>query len=186
VKHELDEMEEPVRFEWVMLTAEIDSLAKSIKSMESLVANDKVAAFTQSMGAFLKEAQEKMAKLQDTRKKVTELCVDLGNWLSEQKVDKEPEKLFALIGTFIKALENADNFNNEAVARAEKQKKREEKKKAEAEAKATGKPMPGKPGTKPGSNVGGDKGKGAQRRRFVDDVEEGIGQGRVKRHGAGK
>jgi len=179
VKAELSCMDEPVRFEWSIVSAEIDGVNRGIKAMESLVAKDQVAAFTSSMGVFLTDAQAKMQELVDMRKMVNELCAEMGCWFVADKVDKEPEKFFGLIGSFIKALDTADKFNKEASAREEKKRKRAEKAAREAE---SAKSRPKESGRK-GGNGPDLVAALANRRRFVDDVEEGIAGGIVRRHG---
>jgi len=183
VKKELSAMDAPLRFEWAAVSAEVDILSSSVRRIETLVASDKVAAFTASMGTFLQEAKAKMDALSKMKAEVNQLCLDLGTWFAEQKVDKEPEKFFALIGTFVKTLENADKYNREAVERDEKQRKRQETAAKEAE-EAKNRPKKSAQATAAVVDEASFRTALASRRRFVEDLEAGIAEGRVQRHRA--
>ena len=190
LKGELSAFDDPVRFEWATVSSEVAKMGKSIKLIKELVATDKVAAFQESMSAFLATAEKEMAELDELADKTNKLCLELGVWFAEQKVDKEPEKFFSLLGGFVKALELADKFNRESKEREEKKRQRALLAAAEAEARKEAKANPS-PAGKDATNVkvanalaglGGAKAKPRQT-KLVDQVVEGMAVGRVRRHG---
>jgi len=189
LRTELPALDDPVRFEWASSTAEMAKLAKSIKAMGALVEKDSVAEFKTNMSEFLSDAQKNISELESLTKDTTGLCVDLGTWFSEAKVDKEPEKFFAMVGGFVKALELAEKFNREAKEREEKKRQRALQAAKEAEAR---KNAPKTAGGRPLSDKSnhGDKelssrlrATGGDRKNLVDNVVAGMAQGRVRRHG---
>jgi len=139
LRGELAELDDPVRFEWSVLSAEIAALSKGVTSIKQLITSDKNEKFVASMGGFHSSAEAKMLELDGISSETTAVCVDLGKWFAFEKVDKEPEKFFALIGTFVRSLEQADRFNTEAAEREEKKKKRAERAAKEAEERKAGK-----------------------------------------------
>jgi len=187
LKKELSAFDDPVRFEWQSSAAEVSKLVKSIQSMDALVLKDEVDAFKTNMSEFLADARQKTAALEKLSSDTVQLCVDLGTWFAEQKVDKEPEKFFAMVGAFVKALEGADRSLRDKEEREEKKRQRalHAAKEAEArlEAKAAGKAAGGALDDKTNLKVGGRVAVGGARKNLVDNVVEGMAQGRVRRHG---
>ena len=189
LRRELSAFDDPVRFEWATVSGEVAKMAKSMKSMQTLVEADEVAAFKSNMAGFLKEASAQMAGLEKLAADTSALCVELGTWFAEAKVDKEPEKFFALVGAFVKALETADKFNRDSKEREEKKRQRAIQAAKEAEARKHVKPgSPNQPlgnatndGTKD-YRAGLSKALDA-RKNLVDNVVEGMAHGRVRRHG---
>lgn len=194
LKGELSAFDDPVRFEWATVSSEVAKMGKSIKLIKELVATDKVEAFQESMSAFLTTAEKEMAELDELADKTNKLCLELGVWFAEQKVDKEPEKFFSLIGGFVKALELADKFNRESKEREEKKRQRALLAASEAEARkeaaANAKANPGGAGgLKDATNVkvanalAGLHAAKPRQTKLVDQVVEGMAVGRVRRHG---
>ena len=181
LKRELSSFDDPVRFEWASVIASVASMAKSVKGMAELVEKDKVDAFKTNMSGFLKEAQEKMGALDKLTNETTKMCVDLGTWFAELKVDKEPEKFFAMVNAFVKALELADKFNRESKEREEKKRQRALQAAKEAEERKNMKDKGGAAGKVGAGRAGGLAAKA--RGHLVDNVVEGMAQGRVRRHG---
>ena len=186
LKRELSSFDDPVRFEWASVIASVASMAKSVKLMAELVEKDKVDAFKTNMSGFLKDAKEKMGALDGLTNETTKMCVDLGTWFAELKVDKEPEKFFAMVNAFVKALELADKFNRESKEREEKKRQRALQAAKEAEERKNMKDKPGGAAGGMASKVGAARAGGLAakaRGHLVDNVVEGMAQGRVRRHG---
>ena len=115
-------------------------------------------------------------------KDTTAECVGLKEWFAEPTADKEPEKFFALVRGFAKALEAADRFNKESVERERKKKERLEKAAKQAEARRTARRAGGaQEGSLTDTALTRQDVMAAQF-RFVDEFERRMEEGKIKRH----